>query len=196
MAAPLKLGVLLSGGGTTLENLVAEINGGTLDAAIRVVISSSPKAYGLVRAANHDIPSRTIRLADFPDNHSFSEAITDELRAREVELVILAGFLKLYTVPADYAGRVMNIHPALIPKFCGKGFFGHHVHEAVIAANETESGCTVHYCDNKYDHGPIILQRKVPVLEDDTPDTLAKRVFAEERKAYPEAIRRFIAAHK
>lgn len=196
MAAPLKLGVLLSGGGTTLENLVAEIKGGTLDASIEVVISSSPKAYGLVRAANHDIASRTIRLADFAGSRSFSDAISDELRAREVELVILAGFLKLYTIPADYEGRVLNIHPALIPKFCGKGFFGHHVHEAVLAANETESGCTVHYCDNEYDHGPIILQRKVPVLGDDTPDTLAKRVFAEECKAYPEAIRRYIATRR
>jgi len=196
MAAPLKLGVLLSGGGTTLENLVAEIEGGTLDAEIRVVISSSPKAYGLVRAANHGIPARTLRLADFANSESYSDAITAELRAGEVELVILAGFLKLYKIPDEYAGRVMNIHPALSPKFCGKGFYGHHVHAAVLAAGERSSGCTVHYCDNEYDHGPIILQRKVPVLEDDTPDTLAKRVFAEECKAYPEAIRRFIAEHR
>jgi len=196
MASPLKLGVLLSGGGTTLENLIAEIKGGTLDATVSVVVSSSPKAFGLVRAAKHDIPSRTIRLADYPDNGAFSEAISHVLRDNGVELVILAGFLKLYTIPDDYRGRVMNIHPALIPKFCGKGFYGHHVHEAVLAAGEKESGCTVHYCDNEYDHGPIILQRTVPVLDDDTPDTLAKRVFAEERKAYPEAIRRFIAEKK
>jgi phosphoribosylglycinamide formyltransferase 1 len=190
---PLKLGVLLSGGGTTLENLVSEITARRLDAEITVVISSSPKAFGLTRARNHGIAAHTLRLEDLDGIGSYSRAITEILVAAGVELVVLAGFLKLYEVPEIYTGRVMNIHPALIPKFCGAGYYGHHVHEAVIAAGETESGCTVHYCDNEYDHGPIILQRRVPVLPDDTPDTLAARVFVEECNAYPEAIRRFMA---
>ncbi len=197
---PLKLGVLLSGGGTTLENLVAEITAGRLDAEITVVISSSPKAFGLTRARNHKIPAHTLRLKDRDaagarsgTTAEYSKAITGILTAAGVELVVLAGFLKLYEIPETYRGRVINIHPALIPKFCGAGYYGHHVHEAVIAAGEAESGCTVHYCDNEYDHGPIILQRRVPVLASDTPDTLAARVFEEECKAYPEAIRRFIA---
>jgi len=190
--APLKIGVLLSGGGRTLENLVDEINAGRLGAQIAVVISSSPDAYGLERARKHSIEAHAIELRRHRGPRAFSEAITRSLRAAGVELVVLAGFLKLYLIPFEYAGCVMNIHPALIPKYCGKGFFGHHVHEAVLAAGETESGCTVHWCDNEYDHGPIILQRKVPVLPGDTPDTLAARVFEEECKAYPEAIRRFI----
>jgi phosphoribosylglycinamide formyltransferase-1 len=104
----------------------------------------------------------------------------------------MAGFLSLWTIPPDLAGRVLNIHPALLPKFGGKGMHGHHVHEAVLAAHETESGCTVHYADNTYDTGPIILQRKVPVLPADTPDSLAARVFEQECLAYPEAIRQVL----
>jgi phosphoribosylglycinamide formyltransferase-1 len=106
-------------------------------------------------------------------------------------LVCLAGFLQLISIPEDFQGRVMNIHPALIPAFCGKGFYGHHVHEAVLAYGVKITGCTVHFCDNQYDHGPIILQRAVPVLDDDTPDSLAARVFQQECEAYPEAIRLF-----
>ena len=103
----------------------------------------------------------------------------------------MAGFLQFLLVPDDFQDRVMNIHPALIPAFSGKGFYGHHVHEAVIAAGVKESGCTVHFADNEYDHGPILLQRTVPVLPEDTPATLAERVFAAECEAYPEAIRLF-----
>jgi folate-dependent phosphoribosylglycinamide formyltransferase PurN len=103
----------------------------------------------------------------------------------------MAGFLQLITIPEDFQHRVMNIHPALIPAFSGKGFYGHHVHEAALAMGVKVSGCTVHFADNQYDHGPIILQRVVPVLDDDTPDTLAARVFEQESEAYPEAIRLF-----
>ena len=113
------------------------------------------------------------------------------VRAAKVDLVCLAGFLQLIEVPDDYAGRVMNIHPSLIPAFCGHGYYGHHVHEAVLAYGAKITGCTVHFADNQYDHGPIVLQRAVPVLDDDTPETLAARVFAAECEAYPEAIRLF-----
>jgi len=190
---PLKLGVLLSGGGRTLENLLAEIAAGRLDAEVVTVISSSKEAYGLVRAKKHGIPRHVVRRRKFADGGSFSAAITEILEAAGVDLVVLAGFLKLYRIPEVFKGRVMNIHPALIPKFCGPGFYGRRVHEAVLAAGEKESGCTVHFCDNEYDHGPVIVQRRVPVLEGDTPGTLAERVFAEECKPYPEAIRRYIA---
>jgi len=189
---PLKLGILLSGGGRTLENFVEEIGAGRLNARPVVVISSSSKAYGLTRARNHGIPAHVMRPGDHAGTQAFSDAITRILLDAGAELILLCGFLKLYKVPEVFEGRVMNIHPALIPRHCGQGFFGHHVHEAVLAAGDKESGCTVHFCDNVYDHGPIIVQRRVPVLEGDTADTLAARVFEEECRAYPEAIRMFI----
>jgi formyltetrahydrofolate-dependent phosphoribosylglycinamide formyltransferase len=189
---PLKLGILLSGGGRTLENLVEEFGAGRLDARPVVVISSSSRAYGLERARNHGIPAHVVRLGDHADKRAFSDAITEILVGAGAELVLLCGFLKLYLIPEIFEGRVLNIHPALIPRHCGKGYFGHHVHEAVLASGDKESGCTVHFCDNEYDHGPIIVQRRVPVLDGDTPDTLAARVFEEECRAYPEAIRMFI----
>ena len=123
------------------------------------------------------------------DRRSFSETIFDLCRKADVDLVTLAGFLCHLEIPDDFAGRVMNIHPALIPAFCGKGMYGEKVHAAVLERGCKVSGCTVHFADNEYDHGPIILQRAVPVLDDDTPDTLAARVFEQECEAYPEAIR-------
>lgn len=188
---PLRLGVLLSGGGTTLENICQCIQRGELHAQVRIVISTRNDAYGLVRARNRNIPTQIIRPKDYPDNASFSEAINQCLDRHEVDLVLLAGFLSLWTMPERYYGRVMNIHPALIPSFCGKGFYGHRVHEAVLKAGVKVSGCTVHFASNEYDRGPIIVQKCVPVLEDDTPETLAARVFEQECKAYPEAIRLF-----
>lgn len=189
---PLRLGVLLSGGGRTLENLFARIDDGTLFAVVAVVISSSREAYGLVRARRRMVPAHVVERRAFPGTGAFSKAITRILESAGVELVVMAGFLKKYRIPPRYRGRVMNIHPALIPKYCGKGFYGHRVHEAVVAAGEKETGCTVHFADDEYDHGPMILQRKVPVFPGDTPDEVADRVFAEECLAYPEAIRLFI----
>lgn len=189
MNPPTKLGVLISGGGTTLQNLAEVIARGELQAAIACVISSNPNAYGLVRAANLKLPSYTIPRREFPSVEAFSEAIVRVLQQHRVDLVCMAGFLCLWQIPPAFAGRVLNIHPALLPKFGGKGMHGHHVHEAVLAAGEKESGCTVHYADDTYDTGPIILQRRCPVLPGDTPDTLAARVFEQECVAYPEAIR-------
>lgn len=189
---PLRLGVLISGGGTTLQNLAECIGRGELNATIACVISSNRKAYGLVRAANLGLPAHTIVRKEQPSTEAFSEAITATLQRYDVDLVVMAGFLSLWQIPEAFTERVMNIHPALIPKYCGKGMHGHHVHEAVLAAGEKESGCTVHFADNQYDHGPIILQLKCPVMPGDTADTLAARVFEQERRAYPEAIRRYI----
>jgi phosphoribosylglycinamide formyltransferase 1 len=189
---PLSLGVLLSGTGRTLLNIHESIIDGRLDARIACVISSRPDVLGVDRARNLGLSVIVVPRATTPDP-DFHDQIADILRDRAVDLVCLAGFTTLWRIPPEFDRRVLNIHPALLPKFGGKGFFGRRVHEAVIDAHETTSGCTVHVCDNQYDHGPIVLQREVPVYESDTPDTLADRVFDQERIAYPEAIRLFTA---
>jgi phosphoribosylglycinamide formyltransferase 1 len=187
----LRLAVLLSGGGTTLQNLIDRIADGSLAAQIVLVVSTKKTAFGLERARRASLPAQVIVRGECTDTADFSGRIFAACRAADVELVCLAGFLQLIQVPADFAGRVMNIHPALIPAFCGKGLYGHHVHEAVIARGAKLSGCTVHFADNEYDHGPIILQRAVPVLDCDTPGSLATRVAEAERAAYPQAIQLF-----
>ena len=186
---PIKLAVLLSGGGRTLENIAQQITQGNLPAQIVGVVSSNPQAYGLVRAANLSLPAQTIARKDFANKQDFSDAIWKYVRTTQADLVCLAGFLSLLCIPDDFVNRVINIHPALLPSFGGPGMFGHKVHEAVLAAGCKVSGCTVHFCDQTYDTGPILVQRCCPVLEDDTPDTLAARVFEQECIAYPEAIR-------
>lgn len=192
---PLRLAVLISGGGTTLENLIAKIKAGELDARIERVVSSNPAATGLRFAHQAEIPTTVLERRAFDDTAAYSQAVFDACRAARVDLVVMGGFLKHVLIPTDFENRVVNIHPALIPAFCGQGFYGHRVHEAVLDAGARVSGCTVHFVDNVYDHGPIILQRTVPVLDDDTPDRLAARVFAAECVAYPEALR-LIAAGK
>ena len=187
----IRLGVLISGGGTTLQNFLDEIDAGRLEAEVAVVVSSSAKAYGLERARKRNIPTAVIRRKDYTDAKKYGEAIAKALDKHGVELVTMAGFLKLWAIPERYRGRVMNIHPALIPAFCGQDMYGHAVHEAVVKSGAKMSGCTVHFADNEYDRGPIIIQREVPVLPGDTPEDVAKRVFKEECIAYPEAIRLF-----
>ena len=191
MTEPIKLGVLVSGGGTTLQNFLDKIETGELPASVAVVISSSPKAYGLERAGKHGIPTHVIRRKGTATLEAFSKANFDVLRGHGVDLVCLAGYLKLLRIPEDFAGRVMNIHPALIPAFCGDRFYGHAVHQAVIDYGVKVSGCTVHFVNNEYDAGPVIVQRTCPVLPGDDADTLAKRVFREECIAYPQAVRLF-----
>jgi phosphoribosylglycinamide formyltransferase-1 len=191
MHEPIRLAVLISGSGTTLQNFIDRIADGRLRAEIALVISSSPKAFGLERARNAGLVPEVIRREDYASVEAYSGAIFTRCRAVAADLVTLAGFLKLLKVPTDYAGRVMNIHPALLPAFGGKGMYGHHVHEAVLESGARISGCTVHMVDDQYDHGQIVLQRTVPVLDDDTPESLAARVFQEECEAYPEAIDRF-----
>ena len=193
MHDPIRLGVLLSGGGTTLQNFLDRIAAGELAAEVAVVIASSAKAYGLVRAEKAGVPNHVVRRKDFDSIEAFSERVFGLLDEAEVDLMTLAGFLKLLRIPAAYAGRVMNIHPALIPAFCGDQMYGHRVHEAVVNAGVKVSGCTVHFADNEYDQGPIILQRPVCVTDTDTPADVAARVFEQECIAYPEAIRLFAA---
>jgi formyltetrahydrofolate-dependent phosphoribosylglycinamide formyltransferase len=191
MSPTVRLAVFLSAGGTSLQNLLSRIADGRLQAQIVLVISNHADAFGLVRAENAGIPTAVVSRKSFASREEFSRKVFELCREHKADLVCLAGFLQLIQIPDDFQGRVMNIHPALIPAFCGKGFYGHHVHEAVLAYGAKISGCTVHFCDNQYDHGPIILQRTVPVSDDDSPDTLAARVFEQECEAYPEAIRLF-----
>ncbi|MGB2865772.1 MAG: phosphoribosylglycinamide formyltransferase [Sedimentisphaerales bacterium] len=190
---PIRLGVLISGGGTTLINILKDINQGRLNAKLAVVISSRSTVAGVEKAKNAGLDVRIIRKKDYASVDEFSKRIEEELVAANVDLVIQGGWLCLWKIPARYEHRVMNIHPALLPSFGGKGMWGHHVHEAVLKAGCKVSGCTVHFCTNEYDKGPIIVQRTCKVENDDTPDTLAARVFEQECIAYPEAISLFAA---
>jgi phosphoribosylglycinamide formyltransferase 1 len=187
--AHVRLGVMLSGSGTTLQNLLEKIGTGSLDAKIVVVVSSRADAFGLERARQAGIAAVAVPRKDFTDTTAFNDALHAVLAVHDVDLVVLAGFLSPFQLREKYSGRVLNIHPALIPAFCGKGMFGEKVHRAVIESGVKVSGCTVHFADDEYDHGPIILQGSVPVLDDDTPERLAARVHALEKELYPHAIR-------
>jgi phosphoribosylglycinamide formyltransferase 1 len=188
---PIRLAVLLSRAGTSLQSLLERIADGRLNAEVVAVVSNNGNAFGLERARRAKIPAFAVDRKQAGSLANFSRRIFAHCRDAHAELVCLAGFLQLIEVPDDFLGRVMNIHPALIPAFCGKGFYGHHVHEAALQSGVKVTGCTVHFADNEYDHGPIILQRTVPVLDDDTPQSLAARVFEAECAVYPEAIRLF-----
>ena len=188
---PLRLAVLISGGGTTLTNLVDHIRRGALSAEVGIVVASRPDCGGVTKAANAGLPCEVIERKSFASVGDFSTAIFDRCRAAKIDLVICGGFLALLQIPADFALRVMNIHPSLIPSFAGKGYHGDKVHEGVITRGCKVSGCTVHFVDDQYDHGPIILQKTVPVFDADTPHILASRVFEQECLAYPEAIAQF-----
>ncbi len=186
---PVRLAVLLSGSGTTLQNYIDRIADGRLAAHIAAVIGSRPDAGGLARARAAGIPAVVVARKDFDSVDTFNDALHTALAEHEFDLIVLAGFLSPFQIRGRYQGRVLNIHPALIPAFCGKGFYGERVHRAVLEAGVKVTGCTVHFADDQYDHGPIILQGVVPVLDDDTADTLAARVHAVENEIYPEAVR-------
>lgn len=188
---PIRLAVLISGGGTTLVNLARQIEAGALAAEIPIVIASRSDCGGIAKAEAAGLPCAVIRRKDFASLEEFSESVFARCREARVDLVICAGYLALLKIPADYQQRVLNIHPSLIPAFCGQGYHGEKVHAAALERGVKVSGCTVHFVDDEYDHGPIVVQRTAPVLDDDTPATLAARVFAEECLAYPEAIRLF-----
>ena len=190
--SPIRLAVCVSGGGTTLQNLIDLIRGRRLQAEIVQVVASRPRIGAIPRAEAAGIPL-ALASKSVQSSAEFSASVFDPIRRNKADLVILGGFLALVKIPPDYRGRVLNIHPALIPLFCGKGFYGLKVHQAVLDAGMKVSGCTVHFADDTYDTGPIILQRTVAVHEDDTAETLAARVFREECKALPEAIELYAA---
>ena len=189
--SPLRLAVLISGRGTTLRNFTEKIDAGKLDALVALVISSDRAAGGLDIAREAGISTTVVERGAFETREDFSRSVFDHCRTANPDLVALAGFLKLLTIPEDFKNRVMNIHPALMPAFCGQGYYGLRVHQAVLDYGAQVSGCTVHFVDDQYDHGPSILQKTVPVHDDDTPQSLAARVFEQECEAYPEALRRF-----
>lgn len=186
---PIRLGVMISGGGSTLANFLDRIAAHQLPAEVALVVASRADCGGVNRARQAGLRCEVVERKAFGDVAAFSAAVFSLFRETRVDLVTLAGFLALVEIPEDFQFRVMNIHPALIPAFCGKGFYGHKVHQAVLERGAKVSGCTVHFADNDYDHGPIIVQSCVPVLDGDTAETLAARVFAAECQAYPEAIR-------
>lgn len=190
---PLPIAVLISGGGTTLRNLIEVKARGDLPVDLRLVISSHVEARGLEFAREAGIETLVVSRKSCATPEAFRDAVFEPCRRAGVRLVVMGGFIQHVLIPADFEHRVVNIHPSLIPAFCGKGYYGHRVHEAVLQYGAKLSGCTVHFVDNEYDHGPIILQRAVPVLDDDTPDSLAARVFAAECDAYPAAIRAIAA---
>ncbi len=168
MVRILNLAVLLSGSGRTLENVQQAILAGRLSARVVVVVSSKSEAYGLGRARQHGLDAVAVSRRDYSDLQAFNDAMNAVLARYPIDLVILAGFLSLYQPPPALVGRVMNIHPALLPAFGGRGLYGDRVHRAVLESGVKLSGCTVHFADACYDHGPIILQAAVPVYDDDT----------------------------
>lgn len=188
-ARPVRLAVLISGAGTTLQNLIDRIADGRLSAIVAVVIASRADAGGLERARSAGIHAALVARKDFPDLDRFNDALHAQLERYDFDLIIMAGFLSPFQLRGRYSGRVLNVHPALIPAFCGKGFYGERVHRAALEAGVKISGCTIHFADEEYDHGPIILQGAVPVRDDDTPETLAARIHEVENELYPEAIR-------
>lgn len=189
---PIRLAVCASGGGTTLQNLLDRIASGDLRARVVCVVASRPGIGAIARAEAAGVPATVVENAGRPVE-AFSAEVFDAARSAGADLVVLGGFLSLLRIPDDYAGRVLNIHPSLIPAFCGRGFHGEAVHRAAVESGVKVSGCTVHFADQTYDTGPIILQRPVPVLDEDTPASLAARVFDAECEALPEAIALYAA---
>ena len=194
MSTPLlPIAVLISGGGTTLRNLIAQQREQQLPIDIRLVISSSPQAKGLQYAADAQIPSLIVEKKKGMTSSDYEQQMFEPCRAAGVKYVVMAGFLKHVPIPADFENRVINIHPSLIPAFCGHGMYGLKVHQAVLDYGAKITGCTVHFVDNQFDHGPIIAQWPVAVRDDDTAETLQARVFAQECAAYPAVLRALAA---
>lgn len=185
-AAPLRVAVLISGGGSTLANLIERINDGRLRNVLIVgVISSRRQVHGVEIARAAGLALQIIRPRDFPDSNAFAAAIRAALLDLSPHLVLLAGYLNLLPIPPEFRGRILNIHPALLPDFGGPGMYGLRVHQAVIDARARHTGCTVHIVDDHFDHGPIVAQARTVVLSDDTPEALSARVASLERDLYP-----------
>jgi len=190
----LKLGVLVSGGGSNLQALINAIESGNLAAEIKIVVSSNPAAFAIERAKLHNIESACIKRRDFNTQNNFDNAIASILKIHNVDLVVLAGYLPHLgpVLISGFVRRIINIHPSLIPAFCGKGYYGVKVHEAALARGVKVTGATVHFVDEGTDSGPIILQKAVEVLDGDTPESLQKRVMEEaEWVLLPKAIGMF-----
>lgn len=190
----LRIACLASGGGTNVQAIIDSIEAGLLPAKIVAVITNAPGAGVLERAERHGLPHFVVDHRLYHSRELFEDELIRILVDRGAELICLCGFRRILTprFVGHYPGRIMNIHPALLPAFGGKGCHGEHVHRAVLESGAKYSGCTVHFVDDQADHGPIILQLVVPVMDDDTPETLAQRVLHEEHIAYPQAIGLFV----
>jgi len=186
-----RLSVWVSGSGTNLERIIEACLRGEIPAAVVLVLSDRPGILALERAGEHSIPSQVVSPRQYETEGAYALALLERLKKYQVDLICLAGYLR--KVPGEvvraYRGRILNIHPALLPKYGGKGLYGRKVHERVLAAGEKESGVSVHYVDEEYDHGSIILQKTIPVSPTDTPETLAQRVHQLEYEIYPQAIK-------
>jgi phosphoribosylglycinamide formyltransferase-1 len=191
MAIKAYLAVFISGSGTNLQSIMDRCADGTIPGKVVLVLSNKPNAYGLVRAQEAGIDTVVHNRKKFPDGKAADERLLELLNQHEVDIIALAGYLKMIPpeVVRKYHNRILNIHPALLPKYGGKGMYGHHVHEVVLASGDKESGVTIHLVDEIYDHGKIVAQEKVPVLPNDTPDDLAARVLAVEHQLYPRVLK-------
>jgi phosphoribosylglycinamide formyltransferase-1 len=190
MREPLPVACTISGGGRTVLNLLDRIDAGAPDAAVVKVVADRP-CSGIARIEARGVPVELVAWDRAAGAEGYAARVWPRIEAAGAALVCNAGFLRLLLVPPAWEGRVLNIHPALLPRFGGKGMYGDHVHRAVLAAGEAESGCTVHVVTNEYDKGPIVLQRRVPVRPGDTVESLAARVFEAECEAYPEAVQMY-----
>ena len=187
----LSVAVLLSGSGRTLENLLRLQSEGQLDIEIPVVISSRGNVRGLEIARQAEIATHVVRRREAPTPSELSARVKALLAPHQIDLIILAGYLLKLEIIPEWRGKILNIHPSLLPLFGGQGMYGHHVHEAVLASGMKVSGCSVHIVTEEYDAGPIVAQRCVPVEPGDTADSLGSRVFEAECQLYPEALRLF-----
>ncbi len=183
-----RIAVAVSGSGRSLGNLIERSRDGRLNDEVALTIADRGKLKAIDIAEAAGVPVALVRPRQFASPAAFSEAVFEAVEAHECRLLVLAGFLRLLPIPERWESRVINIHPSLLPKHGGAGYYGERVHASVLEAGDTESGCTVHYVDNEFDNGPPILQRRVPVLADDTVESLAARVFAEECEALPQAV--------
>jgi formyltetrahydrofolate-dependent phosphoribosylglycinamide formyltransferase len=191
MNKQVRLAVFISGSGTNLQSIIDRCADGTIPAEVALVVSSDPEAYGLVRAEKAGIERAVYRRKDFPDGKAADNYLLALLDRHRIDIIALAGYLKMVApaIISRYRGRVVNIHPGLLPKYGGKGMYGYFVHEAVIAAGDKETGVTIHIVDEIYDHGEVLACEKVPVMADDTPDELAERVLKVEHFLYPQVLK-------
>ena len=189
-----RVAVFISGGGTGLQAFIDAVKAGILKAEIAFVVSSRRDAYGLERAAKAGIDTFVFKAKKYDSPEAAGKDLMEKLRQHGIDYIALAGYLKLLPVEVvrSFPNRIVNIHPALLPQYGGKGMYGHFVHEAVLASGDKESGCTVHLVDEIYDHGEILEQSTVPVKPGDTPDTLAARIQAEEHRFYPRVLEKLI----
>lgn len=189
----MKIAVWISGGGTTLDNILDCVSTGSLDVDVCLVVSSHANVGGIEVARAAAIETQIVMKSIFTSPEGYCLEMFRRCRELDVDYVVMAGFLKHVLIPNDFTNRVVNIHPSLIPAFCGKGMYGSRVHQAVVEAGVTESGCTIHFVDNEFDHGPIIYQQTVPIARDDVAEDVRARVFVAECEAYPKVLRWLVA---